>query len=168
MKDIPGYEGLYAATDEGKIWGYKRQHYLLEAVEKGYCRVSLCKDGNVKRYNVHRLVAMAFIPNPDNLPEVNHKNEIKTDNSVSNLEWVSKSANCSYGNRNNKAYIARTNREGGFNRGLRKPVYCEELETVYDSVKEAAAALDLHDANITMVCKGQRKTTGGYHFRYAD
>ena len=75
MKDIKGYEGLYAVTSCGRVWSYRRNKFLAPAtIKSGYNYVNLYKDGKKKFCRVHRLVAEAYIPNPDNLPQVNHKN----------------------------------------------------------------------------------------------
>ena len=99
MKDIVGYEGLYAITEDGQVWSYRRQIFLkLKTQTCGYTQTTLHKDGVRKQFLVHRLVALAFLPNPNNLPEVNHKDENKKNNHVSNLEWCDRNYNMSYGN----------------------------------------------------------------------
>lgn len=100
-KDIPGYEGLYKVSNTGKIFSVVTNRELSVIQKKdGYTCISLCdKDHNKKQYRVHQLVAKAFIPNPNNLPMINHKNEIKNDNRVENLEWVTAKQNSSYGTR---------------------------------------------------------------------
>ena len=103
MKDIKGYEGLYAITPEGDVYSYKRKKFLKPGVNGiGYLYVSLCKDGKIKHYGVHRLVAEAYIPNPDNLPQINHKDENKENNCLQNLEWCDAKYNINYGTRNEK------------------------------------------------------------------
>lgn len=98
MKDIKGYEGLYAVTEDGQIWSYRRKKFLkLDGKVGDYQSIGLSKDGKVKGYAVHRLVAQAYIPNPDNLPMVNHKDEVKSNNCVDNLEWCTREYNCNYG-----------------------------------------------------------------------
>ena len=101
-KDIPGYEGLYKVSNTGKVFSCVTNRELSVIQKKdGYTCISLCdKDHNKKQYRIHQLVAKAFIPNPNNLPMINHKNEIKNDNRVENLEWCNNFYNSNYGNRN--------------------------------------------------------------------
>lgn len=110
-KDIPGYEGFYQVSDLGNVRSV--DHYVNSkcgstALKRGriisqkkniygYMEVHLSKCGKSSSMKVHRLVTSAFIPNPDNLPYVNHKNEVKTDNRVDNLEWCDSSYNTNYG-----------------------------------------------------------------------
>lgn len=95
---IDGYEGLYMVSDQGRVMGTpKRTHYghVLALVKKrtGYVRVCLTKDGKKRYFAVHRLVASAFVGNPEHKPEVNHLNGIRFDNRAENLEWVTRSEN---------------------------------------------------------------------------
>ena len=97
MIDIKGYEGLYAVTDDGKVWSYKSKRFLRpQHNEKGYLKVGLLKDGKCKHYKVHRLVAQTYLDNPRNLTDVHHINSDKTDNRVANLKWVSHKENLIY------------------------------------------------------------------------
>ena len=90
MKDIKGYEGKYAITEDGRVWSYLSHKYLeLKIAQNQYRQVCLYKDGRKKMFYVHRLVAEAFIPNPEQLQTVNHINLNKGDNRVENLEWLS-------------------------------------------------------------------------------
>ena len=95
MKDIKGYEGLYAVTSCGKVWSYRRGKFL-NAKDNGYgyLFVILRKDGKNKAFKVHRLVAEAYLPNPYNLRDVSHKDECKTHNWLGNLEWTTHKDNC--------------------------------------------------------------------------
>ncbi len=119
-KEIKGYEGLYEVSDLGRVRsldryvsyvnGQKHLHkgkVLSPGVSNGYLQVSLCKNGEIKHPLVHRLVADAFIPNPDNLPQVNHKDENPSNNMVVNLEWCSSEYNINYGGRTQKATDAK-------------------------------------------------------------
>lgn len=95
-KDIDGYDGRYAISTWGRV---KSIHGILKPYEnhKGYLKIGLQKDGASHKHRVHRLVAQAFIPNPDNLPEVNHIDGNKQNNSVTNLEWVDGKTNREHG-----------------------------------------------------------------------
>lgn len=93
-KDIPGYEGLYQVSNLGRIYSFKTGEYLKLGINShGYTRVSLLKNYKTRQHNVHRLVALAFIPNPDNKPNVDHINGDKADNKVENLRWVTQKEN---------------------------------------------------------------------------
>lgn len=110
-KPILGYECLYEVSSEGRVRSldriiiYKdgRRKILKERIlhnnvnDLGYYFVSLSKNGEQKKYKVHRLVAQAFLPNPNNLPCVNHKDETPSHNNVENLEWCTQKYNCNYG-----------------------------------------------------------------------
>ena len=114
-KDIPGYEGLYEVSNKGRVRSF---HYGKERIMKlisnsvGYYKISLFKGGLYKRMYVHRLVAQAFIPNPDELKEVNHKDENPGNNSVDNLEWCDHKYNMKYGTARERA------REKKIDRGI--------------------------------------------------
>ena len=126
-------------------------------MRSGYFKVSLCKDGKIYQESVHRLVARHFIDNPDNLPQVNHIDENKMNNKADNLEWTSCKTNINHGTHNARSAKTRS-----------KPVYCVELDQVFDGANEAARELGLYQGNITRCCQGSYKTTGGYHFKYAE
>ena len=97
-KAIEGYEGLYEVSTQGRVRNIKRGGRLkaLCKVAHGYIAVNLNKEGVKKQYLVHRLVAKAFIPNPENKPQVNHKDGTKSNNSVGNLEWMTSSENLNH------------------------------------------------------------------------
>ena len=93
-KDVQGYEGLYQVSNLGRVKGLKRSKIRKLCNDRGgYLCVSLKKQGKAKNFKVHRLVAVAFIPNPENKPEVDHINAIKTDNNINNLRWVTAKEN---------------------------------------------------------------------------
>ena len=97
-KDCKGYEGKYQVSNFGRVWSVVKQQYKNQRIGKdGYYKVTLiAKNGKQKTERVHRLVALAFIPNPDRLPQVNHKDECKTNNCVENLEWCDAKYNTLY------------------------------------------------------------------------
>lgn len=139
-KAIPGFEGRYEVSDHGRVRSLPhevaigngaerttRGHLLkLQQARNGYLMVSLGR--RYKHMGVHRLVASAFLPNPEELPEVNHRNLNKTDNRVENLEWVSKHENMDH-----------AHKTGAFDHDLwRKKVVCRETGEVFGSSYEAA------------------------------
>ena len=156
MKDIKNYEGRYAITSCGKVWSYISKKFLKPKVDKdGYLAVTLHKDGKSQTFSVHRLVAMAYIPNPNNLPEVNHKDEFKDHNWGNNLEWCDHTYNINYG----------TCREriGDAHRGVSKggkAVYCPELNEAFWGVSEASVKYNLDQGTLSKCCNGQRKSCG--------
>lgn len=155
LTDIAGYEGLYAITNCGKVWSYRKNTFLKSYLARGYFKVCLCKDGTHKQLLVHRLVAETFLPNPQNLPQINHKDENKKNNCVENLEWCSAKYNINYGNHNEMV-----------GKKHRKKVYCVELDRVFESIRLAAKEFNLSDTNISKCCRGKYKTTGGFHWKY--
>ena len=109
-RDVIGYNGLYQISSYGRVkslrnkYGTYREKILKQLLNKfGYLQVNLNKEGKMKTFYVHRLVAQVFIDNPNNHPQVNHKNEDKTDNCVDNLEWCTQKYNLNYGSRIAKA-----------------------------------------------------------------
>lgn len=121
-KAVPGYEGLYEVSNMGRVrsldrWvkGYKGTPYLrpggimVQQIDhKGYCEVQLTRNTKSVHKKVHRLVAMVFIPNPDNLPMVNHRDECKTNNNVDNLEWCTAMYNSHWGTARERCAWKRT------------------------------------------------------------
>ena len=157
MKDIIDYEGLYAITEDGKVWSYRSNKFLSPSIINGYKFVSLSKDGRKKGFYVHRLIAQAYIPNPMNLPHVSHIDESRDNNCVSNLEWSSIADNMNMPQR--KERIGSTHR---------KRIYCITNDTIYESQTEAAKALGINRTSIVRVCKGEYFSVSGYRFKYYE
>ena len=111
MKEIKNYEN-YLIDENGKIYSKKTKKILKSCVRKdGYMMVGLYKNGYRKNFQIHSLVAETFIPNPNDLPQVNHKDEDKTNNNISNLEWCTAQYNLTYGNRISKSIVKRKERD---------------------------------------------------------
>ena len=156
-KDCKGYEGLYQVSNLGRVWNIKLQRYLKGSYNKdGYIRVNLtAKNGKCKTESVHRLVALAFIPNPKGLPQVNHIDENKENNCVDNLEWTSIKDNANHGTRNKR--ISKANSIS---------VYCFELDKTFYGAREAERELGINHSSISKACRGKQKTAGGYLWEY--
>ena len=160
MKDIKGYEGLYGITSCGKVWSYRRKKFLTPGDDGrgGYLYVALIRDGEKKWYRVHRLVAEAYIPNTDNLPQVNHRDENKTNNCLQNLEWCDASYNTNYGTRNEKVSNSR-----------KKPILQYTLDGNF--IREWECANDVGkeiQSNIVSCLKGRKKSAYGYKWFYKN
>lgn len=163
-KDIKGYEGLYQVSDLGRVKRVETGRILKGYKITGdYLGVKLCKNNIKSSQKIHRLVAEAFIPNSENKPQVNHIDEDKTNNVVSNLEWMTATENNNHGTRNKRA--AKT-----ISKSKSIPIIATNIKTgefqEFNSTKECARQLGLHTSNITAVLKGRLKRSGGYTFKY--
>lgn len=158
-KDIAGYEGLYKISNLGDVYSVKRKRKLkLLNSHHGYKRIRLYTDSKSwKIYAVHRLVAAAFIPNPNNFPEVNHKDENGSNNKANNLEWCTRSYNVNYGQRNSKIYSA---------------VIMLTMDNVpikeFECQSKASKEMNIRQGSISNCCRGFSKTAGGYKWRYKN
>ena len=166
-RDIKGFEGKYMVSNLGRVKSLNYHRTGKEKIMKGnangdgYLYVTLSKDGKVKTCRINRLVAQAFLENPNNLPEVNHKDENKYNNCVENLEYCSRSYNVNYGT--------------GIKRSAekhRKPVYSIDKEsgliTYWESIREAGKVLGIDSSHITACCKGKLKSAGGFYWHYSE
>lgn len=165
-RDITGYED-YQISSWGRVKSlkYGKERILKPTKDSsGYLQVGLCKNGQRKPFKVHRLVAMAFIPNPDNLPEVNHKNEIKTDNRVENLEWCTQLFNIRYGTGIKRRSEKQIN--GKCSKSVYQHTLNGEFVAEYPSLAEVERQLGYNHSKTTLVCNGKRKTAYGYVWRY--
>ena len=178
-KPIPGYENVYEVSDMGRVRRLEakdtngrtcRAQIIKPIVQhSNYCHVGLWRGQKCEQRRVHRLVAQAFIPNPENKPTVNHLNEDKQDNRACNLEWATVQENTVYGscierrtaNRradapNRRMAVIGTDKDG--------------IEHRFDSITNALVAVGAskRDGGISKCCKGKRKTAFGYTWRYAS
>ena len=157
-KDIEGYKG-YKISNYGNVKSLgndktRKEKILKPAKDKdGYLYVGLCKQGKIKMCKVHRLVAQTFIPNPNDLPQVNHKDEDKINNHVTNLEWCTNEYNINYGTRNQRTS---------------KQVICLETGVIYYSLKEVQRQLGFAQSAISNACNGKYKQAYGYTWKYVS
>lgn len=169
-KDIKGYEGYYQVSDKGEIKSVTRnvkrgssykpvnERILRPYLNKGYLSVVLSKNGKTHTVEIHRVVAETFIPNPNNYPCVNHKDEITSNNCVSNLEWCTYSYNLSYNEARIKAAVSK-----------RKPILQYDLDgnfiREWSHAREASEFLGINKRAIYGACTGRLKTSGGYRWK---
>ena len=154
-KPIASYEGLYEVSDLGRVKSlkYGKEKILKPGKDRGgYLHVDLCKDGHAKSVLIHRLVATAFISNPSNLETINHKDEVKTNNVASNLEWMSMKDNINY---SQARQVQMFDKSTG------------ELLATFPSTREAARVTGIANTHISACCLGNRKSAGGYIWKYA-
>ena len=143
----------YEVSTHGNVRNLKG-HYMTQFDNgRGYLQVHLTKNKQSRHCLVHRVVAQAFIPNPENKPTVNHLNEDKHDNRVENLEWATSKEQATHGTLQQR-----------LSEKKEKKVRCIETNTIYDSVQQASE--DATKSNIVSCCRGRRKTTCGFHWEY--
>lgn len=174
-KPVVGFEGFYEVSADGKIRSCSRlvkSRYCNRVIkgkelkqnkdQDGYCKIMLSKEGKTTTRAVHRLVAQAFIPNPNNYPVINHKNEIKDDNRVSNLEWCTIAYNTNYNGMNYK--------RAAFRRKPIKSISKDGEIKYFNSIIEAANELKINHGNISSCLAGYygRKSCKGYKFEFVE
>lgn len=179
-RDIQGYEGFYQISSFGHVRhlvAWRGNHFKSDYISHiskttpyidscGYLRVALSAHGVTKHYRVHRLVAQAFIPNPNNLPQINHKDENKQNNHISNLEWCTQTYNNQYGTRGSR--IGATNSRGkGAKRAVLQYDMLGNFIRRWKSMQEASdTLLTVSVPKICACCRGIRKSTGGFVWKY--
>lgn len=180
-KDIQGYEGLYQVSNLGRIKSLDRyvvrhrkgttfkalikgKFPSISLTKDGYEKVTLCNKEKTITFRVHRLVAETFIPNPLNLPHVNHKDENKRNNHVENLEFCSIKYNCNYGNRNKKISSSRIN-DPSLSYKIYQYTLDKKLIKIWPSLCECERN-GFHRCNIARVCNGEYKQHKGYIWSY--
>ena len=177
-KGVPGFEDQYSLDPNTLevISNKSGKAIHIRHDSSGYPEVHLCKDGKDYYRRVHRLFAEAYIPNPDNLPCVNHKDENRTNYNLDNLEWCDHSYNQKYGTVNER----RSSKISESLKGKPKPwveqqrgipvtaIDSSGIETTYPSGRSAARELNVSQSRIQDILQGRKKSTHGYKFRYAD
>lgn len=173
-KDIKGYEGIYQVSNQGNVKSldryilgedevkYFRKGTLIKFYEtNGYLRVNLHKNCKTEKMLVHRIVAMAFIPNPNNLPEINHMDENRKNNYASNLEWCDRNYNLHYG----------TCMERRINSMPKKEFYQKDMNgniiKKWRGLKEFERKTGMYARMVRKCCKGEKKSYKGYLWEYA-
>lgn len=165
VKEVIGYEGFYTITSDGHVFNKSGKEKIPFLNRYGYKMVSLYKNTERKNKYVHRLVAEAFIKNIENKPMINHKDGNKLNNRMENLEWCT--------NQENQIHAVETglNKNIGRNHLQARKVYQikdGEIIKEWGCIKDAQKALNIFQSNIIKCCKGERKTTGGYSWKYID
>lgn len=156
MPDIIGFEGSYFVTSCGKVWSYKKKAFLKPQISNwGYYRVNLYKNGKMFHKSIHRLVAEAFVQNPNNYPQVNHKDENKSNNAAYNLEWMTAEQNSNYGTRNIR--LKKTKSKG---------VMCITTGECFNTQIEAAEKYNIKQWHISNCCTGRKKHVNGLKFAF--
>lgn len=176
-RSVKGYDGRYLVSNTGLIYS-KMSNKVLKPnkMSNGYLSVELFKDGKSKRLLIHRIVAEAFIDNPESLPIVNHKDEDRTNNSVDNLEWCTQKYNANYGNALEKKKRNRTVSDavknslllGSKSRQISVLQFTKSGEFLkrFNSAVEAGRILKINASHIGETCKQIRKSAGGFCWQY--
>ena len=165
-KDIEGYKGHYQISNYGNVRSLKKDAFLMKgAYLKGYKIISLWKNGIGKMFRIHRLVAAAFIPNPENKPCIDHIDGNRTNNHADNLRWVTAKENSNNYNAPN-TYKGKKINKGG------KAVLQYDLEgnfiKEWVTTMEIQRQLNYHRSNISNCCNGLVKTAYNYIWRYKN
>ena len=161
-KSIADYEGLYEVSSLGRVKSLKFGKEKILKPQKdgsGYLQVQLWRNGKMKAFKVHRLVAEAFLPNPLGLPEINHKDEVKTNNIVSNLEWASRWDNMHYGTLYERTTAARS-------KAVEASKFSDfrEIELSFNSTAEAGRN-GYSSGNVSSCCRGCYSTHRGNFYK---
>ena len=161
-KDVVGYEGLYQVSNLGRVKSlkYGKERILKSAnIGRGYLKVNLWRNREQKQYLVHRLVGQSFIPNPNNLPEINHRDEDKTNNKVVNLEWCSSKYNANFGTRNQR-------QAEKCSKTVFQYTKTGEFVKKWKSTHDVERNLGYDQGHISACCLGKYKSAYGFIWKY--
>lgn len=170
-RDIKGYEGLYQVSNLGRIMSFHRdsERIMRQSLKDGYLTIMLRKENKPKRYLVHRLVALSFIPNPENKPQVNHLDEDKSNNRVDNLNWMTSKENNNWGTRKSRAISSSINNPKRdyleLGKKFSKPIYYmnEKGDKIcFSGIHEAARILNVTAQAVSSNLHGHTKTCKGF------
>lgn len=168
------YTGLYQVSNLGRVkilenknTGKKERLAKLAPSKNGYVQIGLNKNGEQTKFYVHRLVATMFIPNPNNLTQVNHKDENRENNYIDNLEWCTCEYNLNYGDRRKRQGESFKGKMSNEKHPKARKVLCVETGQVFNSIKDAQQWCGAK-CGISGCCRGVRKTASGYHWQYVD
>ena len=170
-KNIKGYEGLYQVSNTGRVKSLGNRKTRKEKLKStrndtnGYEKVDLCKNGKIKTFYIHRLVAQAFIPNTNKFKEINHKDENSSNNKVENLEWCTRRYNVNYGSRNKKASDTQMGNKG---KVIKQFNINGDVLGIWKSMRQASKELNINVGNISNCCNNKIKTAGGYKWAFLD
>lgn len=173
-KDVVGWEGLYKISNLGNVFSVRRnQNSSLSYDARGYLTVGLHKNGKQKTYKVHRLVAIAFIPNPENKPEVNHISGERDNNRLENLEWCTPSENGIHafrvlGRKHNKPTLGKTGELSKNSKPIIQFSKNGNFIKEWSSAAEASRILKINQGQITSCCLNYKdyKTAGGFIWKF--
>lgn len=160
-KDVVGYEGLYKVSNKGRLYSIKRKRKMNPTTSKnGYKRVKLYTNGKFKTVFVHRIVATAFLDNPENYPVVNHLDENKLNNNVENLQWCTQKQNVNHG-------TGQQRRTEAVKMLVKQYTLDGQYIATYKSAVDLQELYGFHQSAISRVCRGERKTAYKYIWKYA-
>ena len=174
IRDIPGYERLYAITEEGRVFSYPKGNnnmgkFLKHKKTSGYYSYSLRINGTTKDERLHRLIALTFIPNPDSKPCINHIDGNKLNNSIENLEWCTHKHNMMEASR---IGLLRPSSKGKFgkdsHRGKSVLQYSLDGNIIgeFSTAREASKSVGINHCGVSSCCTNQQHTAGGFIWRY--
>lgn len=182
-KDVAGYENIYQISNFGRVKSIDRLANHVNGMRfvsgrilkpntcQSYLNVSLSKNGKMKRFTIHRLVAVAFISNPNNLPQINHIDGDKLNNNFANLEWCSASDNQKHAYKiklKKSANLGKFGKEHHLSRAISQYDIYGNLVNKFFSTREANRETLINQGSIAACARGERRTAGGFIWQYEE